>query len=77
MLIAVGLEGTFFQGVFSYIGADLHLRFGLSFTGVGVVIGIFALGGLIYAATVKSADAPARPDRHRPLGRRGDGDFRS
>jgi len=53
MLIAVGLEGTFFQGVFSYIGADLHLRFGLSFTGVGVVIGIFAFGGLIYAATVK------------------------
>ena len=32
MLIAVGLEGTFFQGVFPYIGADLHLRFGLSFT---------------------------------------------
>jgi MFS transporter, YNFM family, putative membrane transport protein len=53
MLIAVGIEGTFFQGIFSYIGADLHLRFGLSFTAVGIIIGIFALGGLIYAATVK------------------------
>ncbi|AMN41843.1 MFS transporter [Rhodoplanes sp. Z2-YC6860] len=53
MLLSVGLEGTFFQGVFSYIGADLHLRFGVSFAGVGVIIGIFALGGLIYAATVK------------------------
>jgi predicted MFS family arabinose efflux permease len=53
MLIAVGLEGTFFQGVFSYIGADLHLRFGVSFTMVGVIIGVFALGGLIYAATVR------------------------
>jgi predicted MFS family arabinose efflux permease len=53
MLIAVGVEGTCFQGVFSYIGADLHLRFGVSFTAVGVIIGIFALGGLIYAATVK------------------------
>ncbi|MBX9827507.1 MAG: MFS transporter [Xanthobacteraceae bacterium] len=54
MLVAVGIEGTFFQGIFSYIGADLHLRFGLSFTTVGVIIGIFALGGLIYAATVKT-----------------------
>jgi predicted MFS family arabinose efflux permease len=54
MLIAVGLEGMFFQGVFSYIGADLHLRFGVSFTSVGVIIGIFALGGLVYAATVKT-----------------------
>src|SRR5260221_10465943 len=53
MLIAVGIEGTFFQGIFSYIGADLHLRFGLSFTAVGIIIGIFALGGLVYAATVK------------------------
>lgn len=53
MLIAIGLEGTFFQGIFSYIGADLHLRFGLSFTAVGITIGIFAVGGLVYAATVR------------------------
>ena len=53
MLIAIGIEGTFFQGIFSYIGADLHLRFGLSFTAVGITIGIFAVGGLIYAATVR------------------------
>ena len=53
MLLAVAIEGTFFQGIFSYIGADLHLRFGVSFTGVGLIIGVFALGGLIYAATVK------------------------
>jgi YNFM family putative membrane transporter len=53
MLIAVGIEGTFFQGIFSYIGADLHLRFGLSFTAVGIIIGVFALGGLAYAAAVK------------------------
>jgi MFS transporter, YNFM family, putative membrane transport protein len=53
MLVAIGVEGTFFQGVFSYIGADLHLRFGLSFTAIGIVIGIFAIGGLVYAATVR------------------------
>lgn len=54
MLFVILVEGTFFQGIFSYIGADLHLRFGLSFTAVGVIIGIFALGGLLYAATVKA-----------------------
>ena len=53
MLLAVGLEGALFQGVFPYVSADLHLRFGLSFTAIGIIIGIFAIGGLIYAATVR------------------------
>ena len=34
-------------------GADLHLRFGLSFTAVGLIVGTFAIGGLIYAASVQ------------------------
>jgi len=34
------------------VGADLHLRFGLSFTLVGLIVGAFGLGGLTYAATV-------------------------
>ncbi len=41
------------EGVFPYVGADLHLRFGLSFTAIGLIIGVFAIGGLIYAATVQ------------------------
>jgi YNFM family putative membrane transporter len=53
MLLAVGLEGALFQGVFPYVSADLHLRFGLSFTAIGIIIGVFATGGLIYAATVR------------------------
>jgi predicted MFS family arabinose efflux permease len=53
VLLAVGIEGVLFQGVFPYISADLHLRFGLSFTAIGIIIGIFATGGLVYAATVK------------------------
>ena len=53
MLLAVGLEGALFQGVFPYVSADLHLRFGLSFTAIGIIIGVFAIGGLIYAATVR------------------------
>ena len=40
------------QGVFPLIGADLHLRFGLSFTMIGLIVGIFGIGGLFYAATV-------------------------
>ena len=54
VIIAVGLEGALFQGVFPYVSADLHLRFGLSFTVIGIIIGIFATGGLLYAATVKA-----------------------
>jgi MFS transporter, YNFM family, putative membrane transport protein len=40
-------------GAFAYIGADLHLRFGVSFTFIGLTVGFFGVGGLIYAALVK------------------------
>jgi len=40
-------------GGFAYVGADLHARFGVSFTLVGLMVGFFGVGGLIYAATVK------------------------
>jgi predicted MFS family arabinose efflux permease len=53
MLLVVGLEGALFQGIFPFVSADLHLRFGLSFTAIGLIIGVFATGGLIYAATVR------------------------
>jgi predicted MFS family arabinose efflux permease len=39
-------------GAFAYAGADLHLRFGLSFTLVGLIVGTFGIGGLMYAALV-------------------------
>jgi MFS transporter, YNFM family, putative membrane transport protein len=54
VLLAVFLEGAFTFGAFAYVGADLHLRFGLSFTLVGVLVGTFGVGGLIYAVTVNS-----------------------
>jgi MFS transporter, YNFM family, putative membrane transport protein len=53
MLLAVFLEGAFMFGAFAYVGADLHQRFGLSFTLVGLVIGAFGIGGLIYAGFVR------------------------
>jgi predicted MFS family arabinose efflux permease len=53
VLIVVGLEGALMWGVFTYVGADLHLRFGLSFTAVGIVVAVFGLGGIAYSAAVR------------------------
>jgi predicted MFS family arabinose efflux permease len=54
VLLAVFLEGALMFGAFAYVGADLHLRFGLSFTLVGIMVGTFGIGGLIYVLSVKS-----------------------
>jgi predicted MFS family arabinose efflux permease len=40
-------------GAFTYVGADLHLRFGLGFTLVGLFVGFFAVGGLAYSLSVR------------------------
>jgi predicted MFS family arabinose efflux permease len=40
-------------GAFTYVGADLHLRFGVSFTLVGIFVSAFAIGGLIYSFSVR------------------------
>jgi len=49
---AVAVETALTFGAFAYVGADLHLRFGLSFSLVGLVVGAFGVGGLIYPLTV-------------------------
>ncbi len=53
VILAVFIEASIAWGAFAYVGADLHLRFGLSFTAVGLIVGTFGVGGLIYAATVQ------------------------
>jgi MFS transporter, YNFM family, putative membrane transport protein len=53
VIIAAFIEGAIVWGAFAYIGADLRLRFGLSFTLVGLTVACFGVGGLIYAALVK------------------------
>ena len=53
IIVIAFAEFAFMFGGFAYVGADLHARFGLSFTVVGLLVGFFALGGLIYAASVK------------------------
>jgi predicted MFS family arabinose efflux permease len=53
-VIAMGfIECVFMFGAFAYVGADLHLRFGVNFTVVGLFVGAFAIGGLIYSLSVR------------------------
>src|SRR5262245_72737 len=54
VILAVFLEATIGWGAFAYVGADLHLRFGLSFSAVGLIVGSFGIGGLIYVASVQT-----------------------
>lgn len=53
VILLAFLEYSCMFGAFAYVGADLRHRFGLSFTIIGLTIGTFAVGGLIYAALVK------------------------
>ncbi|HEX9465328.1 MAG TPA: MFS transporter [Alphaproteobacteria bacterium] len=53
VILAVLLEALFAFGPLTYVGADLHLRFGLSFTMVGAIVAAFGAGGLVYVASVK------------------------
>jgi YNFM family putative membrane transporter len=53
ILLAAFIEYSFMFGAFAYVSADLHKRFGLSFTIIGIVISMFGVGGLIYAGFVK------------------------
>lgn len=52
VIVCVFFEAALLYAVLSFIGADLHLRFGLGFTLIGVIVGFFAVGGLIYTILV-------------------------
>ena len=53
VILAVAIEGAALWGSFAYVGADLHLRSGVSFAMVGVVVASFGLGGLAYSLSVR------------------------
>src|SRR5262249_19139149 len=53
VILAVFIEATIGWGTFAYVGADLHLRFGLTFSAVALIVGTFGIGGLLYAASVQ------------------------
>jgi predicted MFS family arabinose efflux permease len=54
VIAAVAIEGALIWGSFAYVGADLHLRFGLGFALVGLVVAAFGIGGLIYSLSVRA-----------------------
>jgi MFS transporter, YNFM family, putative membrane transport protein len=64
MVIAMAfLEFGSMFGAFTYVGADLHLRFGVSFTLVGIFVSAFAIGGLIYSLSVRQLVTLFGPSR--------------
>lgn len=48
VIIVVALEGGVFWGAFTFVGADLHQRFGLGFAAVGLAVAAFGGGGFVY-----------------------------
>jgi predicted MFS family arabinose efflux permease len=53
IIIAAFIENVLLWGAFAFIGAHLRQRFNLSFTLIGLSVGCFGIGGLIYAGLVK------------------------
>ena len=53
IILVVFIEGFFFYGGFTYIGADLHQRFALDYGTVGLILGVFGLGGIAYSLSVR------------------------
>jgi YNFM family putative membrane transporter len=53
-LLGVGIAETFFFfGGFAFLGAVLKLRFGLSFTNIGLVLAGYGIGGLLFTVTAR------------------------
>ena len=48
VVLVVAIEGAAFWGAFTFVGADLHDRFGLSFAAVGLAVAAFGAGGFTY-----------------------------
>jgi MFS transporter, YNFM family, putative membrane transport protein len=53
ILVTVAIEGFLFYGGFTFVAAYLHDRFDLDYAIVGIVLGCFGVGGLLYALTVR------------------------
>jgi len=53
VIVVAFIESAAMFGAFTYVGADLHLRFGVNFALVGLFVGAFAIGGLVYSLSVR------------------------
>ncbi len=63
VVLVVALEGGTFWGAFTFVGADLHQRFGMGFAAVGLAVAAFGAGGFAYVLVA--------PQLVRLLGERG------
>lgn len=54
IIVMAFIEAAAMYGAFTYVGADLHMRFDVGFSLVGLFVGFFAIGGLIYSLSVRS-----------------------
>ncbi|MFZ5784199.1 MAG: MFS transporter [Pseudomonadota bacterium] len=48
VVLVVALEGGFFWGAFTFVGADLHQRFGMGLAALGLAVAAFGAGGFTY-----------------------------
>jgi MFS transporter, YNFM family, putative membrane transport protein len=53
VIVTAFIENVFLWGAFAFIGAYLRQRFNITFTLIGLSVGCFGIGGLIYAGLVK------------------------
>jgi predicted MFS family arabinose efflux permease len=53
VILAAFFEGAIFFGAFTYVSADLHSRYGLSFSAIGFAIAGFGVGSVCYAFAVR------------------------
>ncbi len=53
VIAVVALEGGVFWGCFTFVGTDLHLRFGLGFSAVGLAVAAFGAGGFLYVTVAR------------------------
>lgn len=53
MLVTVFLEGFAMFGAFAFVGAELHLRFGISLAAAGLMLAVLGAGAMLYVVSAK------------------------
>jgi predicted MFS family arabinose efflux permease len=53
VILTAFVENVLLWGAFAYVGAYLRQRFSVSFTIIGLSVGCFGIGGLLYAGSVR------------------------